>query len=502
MDTINDMPSLAHDPFFIDNYRYKTEPYQHQHRIFLDSRDEKHKGLFAEMGTGKTKILIDTIAHLWYQKRIKNVLIIAPKGVYKNWFSIEIPKHLPSDIPLYEFVWSSSLSREQKVQFDNLHMSRNDDKLRIVYMNVEALSTEKGGHFALTFVKYNKGGIMGIIDESTSIKSASAKRSKMALLFGPKLDYTRIASGLPTPQSPVDMFSQLKFLDPYCLPTQSFFAFRNRYCVMREVRLGPRRFNKIVGFKNMDELHAIMERVGYRVLKKDCLDLPEKIYQIREVPLTDDQQIAYDALVRDTMMQINDERARGVVTAPLMITRLVKLHQIACGHLVLDDGQIVDMSKARIEALEEALNEMATPVLIWATYRNDIRRIVSYLSEKFGPEKVGHFYGDSSDKERLQTLTDFYDGRLHYFVGNPATGGYGLSLVRAHNVVYYSNSYNLEHRLQSEDRVHRIGQKSPCTYVDLVARGTVDERIITALRNKETLARALLDQGAEFFRQA
>lgn len=493
------MPIDTNGPHFVENYRYKTKPYAHQHRIFTHSRDRRYVGLFAEMGTGKTKICIDTIAHLWKTKQITGALIIAPKGVYRNWHTKEVPAHMPDDVPLYEFVWSPTLDRHMKSQFENLYMSRNDDKLRIIYMNVEALSTEKGGHFAMTFCKYTKS-VMAIVDESTTIKSSAAKRTKVAIEATKNVAFRRIASGLPTPQSPVDMFSQLKFLDPYCLPTQSFFAFRNRYCVMREVRLGPRRFNKIVGFKNMDELHAIMERVGYRVLKKDCLDLPEKTYQIREVDLSDQQRDAYEALVRDTMMQINDERMRGVVTAPLMITRLVKLHQVACGHLVMDGGDILDFSTPRLTALDEVLDDMEPPVLIWATYRHDIRRIVDLLSKKYGPQKVAHFYGDSSSKEREDALTGFYEGRVSYFVGNPAVGGYGLSLVRSHNVIYYSNSYNLEHRLQSEDRVHRIGQTLPVTYIDLVARGTVDEKILTALRNKETLARALLDQGAEFFR--
>ncbi len=492
---------LVNDPHFIADYRYKTDPYDHQHRIFLDSRDRRRVGLFAEMGTGKTKIIIDTIAHLWYKGLVKHVLIVAPKGVYLNWRDKEIPAHMPDDVPLYEFTWSAVLYREQQKQFNDLYMTKHNDKLRIVYMNVEALSTEKGGHMALTFVKHSLGGIMGVIDESTSIKNSGAKRTKMALLVAKRLDYSRIASGLPTPQSPVDMFSQLRWLDEYCLPTSSFFAFRNRYCVMKEVRLGPRRFNQIVGFKNMDELHGIMEKVGYRVLKKDCLDLPEKVFLERDVQLSAEQRDAYNALVQDTMMQINDDTRRGVVTAPLMITRLIKLHQIACGHLVMDGGEILDFSTPRLEALEEVLDEMEPPVLIWATYRHDVRRITDLLSKKYGPEKVGSFYGDTSDKERAAVLSAFYEGRLNYFVGNPAVGGYGLSLTRSHNVVYYSNSYNLEHRAQSEDRIHRIGQRETCTYVDLIARGTVDERIITALKNKETLARALLDQGAEFFRQ-
>lgn len=501
METINNMSIDTNDPFFLADYRYRTRPYKHQHEIFVDSRDAPYKGLFTEMGTGKSKICIDTIAHLWYSGKIKNVLIIAPKGVYKNWRDKEIPAHMPTDVPLYEFTWSSTLNAKQKALFDNLYMSKNDDKLRIVYMNVEALSTEKGGHMAMTFCKYAKGGIIAILDESTTIKNSAAKRSKVAVEACKNVPYRRIASGLPTPQSPVDMFQQLRWLDPYALPTQSFFAFRNRYCVMREVRLGPRRFNKIVGFKNMDELHTIMERVGYRVLKKDCLDLPEKIYVTREVELEERQALAYDALVRDTMMQINDEYMRGVVTAPLMITRLVKLHQIACGHLVMDGGEILDFSAPRLETLQEVLDEMEPPVLIWATYRHDIRRLVDLIGKKYGETKVAHFYGDTTAKERDEALRGFYEGDIDYFVGNPATGGYGLSLTRSHNVIYYSNSYNLEHRLQSEDRVHRIGQQSAVTYVDLVAKGTVDERIITALRNKETLARTLLDQGAEFFRQ-
>jgi SNF2 family DNA or RNA helicase len=250
-------------------------------------------------------------------------------------------------------------------------------------------------------------------------------------------------------------------------------------------------FNMVVRYQRLDELAEKIDDFSYRVLKDDCLDLPEKIYQVRNVPMTTKQLEMYMTMKRMAIAELGGER----LTALSALTQILRLHQIVCGHVKLDNGEVKAVENNRIKELMNILEETSGKVLIWANYRHDIQTIAKEISKVHGPRSVATFYGDTSNEERQRIIDEFQnEEELRYFVANPKTGGYGLTLTRSHTVVYYSNSYDLEVRLQSEDRVHRIGQTSKVTYVDLVTEGTVDEKIVQSLRNKINIATQVMGE--------
>jgi SNF2 family DNA or RNA helicase len=272
----------------------------------------------------------------------------------------------------------------------------------------------------------------------------------------------------------------------------SYYAFQARYAVLVERRMATHTFKQIVGYRRLDELQKRLDNFSFRVTKEECLDLPDKVYTRREVEMTAEQRKAYDQMKLMALSVIDE----GIVSTNNALTQLMRLHQICCGHVKLDDGSEVDFPNNRIDELLAALEEVDGKVIIWANYRKDIERIKNRLQHDYGMTAVASYYGDTEAEERQEIVTRFQDpgDSLRFFVGNPRTGGYGLTLTAAKTVIYYSNNFDLEVRLQSEDRAHRIGQTSKVTYIDLITPGTVDEHIVKALRNKINIASAVLGE--------
>ena len=238
----------------------------------------------------------------------------------------------------------------------------------------------------------------------------------------------------------------------------------------------------------------MIEQFSYRVLKKDCLDLPEKTYTVRYVSTTKEQLEMYESLRRHAMVLFEDGE---MTSAPAVITQLLRLQQILSGHLKTDEGEMVTFPSKRMDALSELLEEHDGKAIIWSRFRYDIQQIVEMLNNKFGPGVAAAYYGDTPDDERLRIVQNFQSSsNLRFFVGNPATAGYGLTLTEANLVVYYANDFNLETRMQSEDRAHRIGQHNPVTYVDLITEGSIDEKIVKALRAKIDIGAKVLGEEA------
>lgn len=469
-------------------YPFKTKPYAHQRQAWDMSKQKDEFALFMEMGTGKTKVAIDTIAYLYDTGRITSALIVAPKGVYMNWVTKEIPTHLPDHIVTQIASWHPSPRKAEQEQLD-LIMNQTDD-LRILVMNVEAFSTERGTKFANLFLDL-AGRCCMVVDESTTIKNISAQRTKNIVKVGGKAAYRRILTGEPVTRSPLDVYSQAQFLNPHLLGFSSYYTFRNRYAVMVDIKAGTRSFKKIVGYNRLDELTNSLKSFSFRVKKSDCLDLPPKVYQYRFVELTKEQEKLYNQ-VKETAIAFLEGKA---LTVDNVLTEILRLHQITCGHFKSDDGQVVEVPNNRLNELMDLLEEASDKVIIWATYVADIERIVKKLTEVYGPESTVSYYGATSTDDRTSAVTRFQqDPGTRFFVGNPSTGGMGITLTAADTVVYYSNSYNLEHRIQSEDRAHRIGQDKSVNYVDLVVPKTIDEKIIKALREKKNIAAKVLGE--------
>ena len=267
-------------------YKFKTKPYGHQITALEKSWDKEEYGYFMEMGTGKSKVLVDNIAMLYDKGKINAALIIAPKGVYRNWFSGEIPNHLPSHIDHKTVIWTATTSKAKDKEYQQLF--KIDYDLHILIMNVEAFSTKKGLEFATKFLNCHKT-IMAI-DESTTIKTPTAKRTKAILTLGKLAKYRRILTGSPVTKSPLDLYTQCNFLHEELLGFNSYYTFRNRYATMIDRNFGGRRVQIVGGYKRLDELSDSLKKFSYRVLKEDCLDLPEKVYIQREVELSDEQK--------------------------------------------------------------------------------------------------------------------------------------------------------------------------------------------------------------------
>ena len=470
------------------NYKFKTKPYAHQITALEKSWDRTEYGYFMEMGTGKSKVLVDNMAMLYDKGRINGAVIVAPKGVYRNWYSQEIPNHLPSHIQPKMVLWTALTSKKKDKEYQTLFETGHD--LHILIINVEALSTKKGLDFAAKFMRCHK--TMLAIDESTTIKNPSAKRTKSILALGKEATYRRILTGSPVTKSPLDLYTQCGFLNSFLLGYDSFYAFRNRYANMIDRNFGGRRVQLIGSYKRLDELADKLKAFSYRVLKDDCLDLPDKVYIRREVDLTDEQSKAYATMKSAALASLKGKMA----TAPHVLTQMMRLHQITCGHLRNDDGTITEIKNNRLKELINLLDEVEGKVIIWANYVYDIENLVKVISDEFGADSIVQYYGAIPAEQRQQNIEKFQDpnSKTRFFVGNPQTGGYGITLTCANTVVYYSNGYDLEKRLQSEDRAHRIGQKKAVTYVDIITPKTVDEKIRKALRKKINIATEIMGE--------
>jgi SNF2 family DNA or RNA helicase len=472
----------------VKDYRFKTKPYAHQITALEKSWDKEEYAYFMEMGTGKSKVLIDNIAILYDKGKINGVLIIAPKGVYKNWYSSEIPTHLASHIQYKSVLWTASSSKTKQEELNSLFKS--DFNLHVLVMNVEALSTPKGLQFALKFLNSHK--TLMAVDESTTIKTPSAKRTKSILALSKSAVYRRILTGSPITKSPLDLYTQCGFLNEDLLGFSSYYAFRSRYAHMIERNFGGRRVQIVKSYQRLDELSKLIEPFSYRVLKEDCLDLPEKIFIRREIELTEEQLKLYSTMKQMALATLNGK----LLTAPNVLTQLMRLHQITCGHFKSDDGKIQELKNNRLEELMSILEETEGKAIIWANYIYDIERISAAIKKEYGDDSVVEYYGAIHTDERQKNIERFQDPQspFRFFIGNPQTGGYGITLTAANTVIYYSNGYDLEKRLQSEDRAHRIGQKKSVTYIDLIAEKTIDEKIVKALRKKIDIASQIMGE--------
>jgi SNF2 family DNA or RNA helicase len=468
-------------------YPYKTKPYEHQRKALKESAERTTYALFMEMGTGKTKTTIDNIAYLYLKKRIDSALIVAPKSVYTVWKN-EINTHLPDQIERIAYAWKVDKPKQLQPFITKKGL------LKFFLINVEALSTKKGLEICNKYLLNQPNNIM-VIDESTTIKNPKAKRTKNILALRWRAKMRRILTGSPVTKSPLDLYSQCAFLDPALLGFKSYYAFRNRYCTFDEVYIARGEAIMVPdGYTNLDELEQKLKNFSIRLTKDECLDIPEKIYQKREVIISGDQKRIYDRLRIEALAKFENE----TISVHNQLTELLRLHQVANGYCKSDDGEILQFNNEKLKALLEILEETDQKVIIWATYVHNINEIIASLNDKYGSETVVSIYGETSQSDRMLAVDRFQnDDKCRFFVGNPTTGGYGLTLTAAKYVIYYSNNYNLEVRKQSEDRAHRIGQTKNVVYIDIMAKDTIDEKIVKALKRKNQLSAKTLGDKAK-----
>ena len=451
------------------------------------SWNKENFAYFMEMGTGKTKVLIDNMSMLYDKGKIDGALIVAPKGVVKTWYEQELPTHLPDHIENVTVLWQSNITKKQQEKLETLY--EIGTALHILIMNVEALSTEKGVKFASKFL--NSHRTMMAIDESTTIKTPTAKRTKNIIDLGKHAKYRRILTGSPITKNPLDLYTQCEFLDPYLLDFASYYSFRNRYAEMKTMHLRGRSIQVVSEFKNLGELSDTVKTFSERVLKEDCLDLPPKVFMKRYVTLTADQKKLYNQMKEQALAILNGK----MTTTMTVLTQLMRLHQITCGHFTADDGSTQAVDSNRLNELMSVLEETEGKAIIWANYQLSVGEIIQRIIKEYGEDSYVHYYGLTSQEDRQNNIRKFQnDPNCRFIIGTPQTGGYGITLTQAHTVIYYSNSYDLEKRLQSEDRAHRIGQKKTVTYIDLICEDTVDEKIVKALRDKINIASEVMGE--------
>jgi SNF2 family DNA or RNA helicase len=383
----------------IMNYKFKTKPYDHQMTALEKSWNKESYAYFMEMGTGKTKVLIDNLAMLYDKGKVNGALIIAPKGVVGTWYSNELPTHLPDHIENVTVLWQANITKKQQENLDTLF--EKGESLHILIMNVEALSTEKGFVFANKFLSCHE--TMMAIDESTTIKTPSAKRTKNILSLTKETKYRRIMTGSPVTKNPLDLFSQCEFLSPWLLDFTSYYSFRNRYAQMKTLNMHGRQIQIVNGFKNLGELSDKLKDFSYRVLKEDCLDLPDKIFIKRQISLSKEQRKLYDQMKQEALAILNGKQSTTVNT----LTQLMRLHQITCGHFTDDNGQIQAIENNRIKELLSIIEDMDGKAIIWAHYQYDIKNIIKEIEKIYGPGSVVDYYGLTLKEDRQPILRNF-----------------------------------------------------------------------------------------------
>lgn len=478
-------------PEAANDFRFKSKPFDHQLRAFLMSRDREAFGYFMEMGTGKSKVLIDVICWLYSHGKIDAALIAAPNGVHRQWINEQLRDHVPDHIEYEATYYESGASQKQKDKINEVY--RASGKLRIIAINVEALSHKSGMTFAQNFLSGSRA--MFAIDESSRIKSASSIRTKNCLALAKLAKYRRILSGTPVTNGPEDLYSQFLFLHPNILGFNSFYTFRNRYCVTQQIPGAPSGAVRIVSYQNLDELQKRLDGHSFRVLKEDCLDLPQKTFTCREVEFDPEQKKLYLQLRDEFLVQLDSGH---ILDAPLAVTRLMRLQQILCGHLRVkaedgDKSPWVPVPTKRLDVLMDCIEEAAgAKTIVWARFEPDIKQIANRLKDA----GIGfvEYYGATTQEERIAAIELFRnDPDCTVFLSNPAAGGIGLNLTVSANMIWYSCDFDLEKYLQANDRIHRIGQEKPVTYIHLVTTGSLDQKVYLALKNKKTMADTLLD---------
>lgn len=453
----------------------------------MRSRDLEEFALFAEQGTGKTKIAIDNTAYLYAKGEVDALVVIAPNGVHFNWWENEIPAHMPPYIPCVGFVWRSAKAGLASTQKAFNEVMYADDKLKVFCFNIDAVITKKGFEALKKILNLHK--CMLVVDESHFIKTPKAQRTKKIIKLGKLASYRRILTGTPVTQSPLDLYTQLAFLSEHILGFTSFYAFRNRYADMHDEvnRKTGRSYKVVTGYKHLEELTLALDTHGARVRKEDCLDLPPKLFEKYYVDLSKEQKRIYKSLSDDLFAELNGEE----ITTPLVLTKMLRLQQVVGGHFPTEEGEMrIDEVCPRELALLDILSASSGKVIIWSRFTAEIRALSKIIRTIYGDSSCVEYYGATSQDERMNNVSHFQDADsdVRFFIGQPRSGGTGITLHQAETVIYYSNDFSLATRLQSEDRAHRIGQTKNVTYVDIVANDTLDSKVTEALRNKLELA--------------
>lgn len=471
-------------------YAERHPSYAHQRACRAKAKLRPAFGIFAEMGCGKSKIVLDELGEAYNAGTITRALVVAGKGSYADWINEHLPTHCA--VPYVAHLWRGGSAKEQREL--NTWLATPDaaqGALRVLVVNVEACgSSLKAQQLVEHFVRNGRCAI--VVDESSKIKNPTALRTKFLCKVGRRSPLKRIMTGSPVTKNPLDLYGQFQFLGEGLLGYRNFNAFRARYVLLNKIVVNNRLVDVVATPcipLNIDELESRVAQHSYRILKKDCLDLPPKVYERVTVELTNEQERMLEELKRWATTQLETGE---YVSGSNAVSLMLRAHQIICGHTVDESGVVHAVPNNRLAALENALEETSGKVIIWCAYRHDVDTVLAMLGRVYGRGAAVRYDGTVPAAQRDVAKERFQHGDARFFVGTLSTGAYGLTLTASNTTFYYSNSYDLELRLQSEDRNHRIGQGSSVTYVDLVCPGTIDDKILQALRNKQNIAERIM----------
>lgn len=510
-------------------YEPQKLPWKHQQQALKKMKGKTNFALLMAMRTGKTKIIIDDFGVMEKVGEVDDLLVICPAGAYRTW-SLAFKEHASLDLIKRAriYVWSADQTSAAHNRALDAFLRRRGP--RILLVNIEALSSvARARNLVLEFA--SQGKCYGVVDESTTIKNVDAERAKFITeKLKPRLMVRRILTGLPTPRSPLDLFGQFLFLDPAILGYDNYVTFERRYADIQKICILPiaklrgmlakrvgKRFKlegigtvdvadlgrndvlleleragvyvqtipKLRGYRNEEELAVRIKDYSYRVRLEDCYDMPPKTYAIREVAKTKEQERNY----REMLEQCTTELASMTyVTADNVVTRMLKLHQILCGHVIDEDGDEREIPENKTQAVLDLLEEYDGKAVIWVCYDHDIGKVVSALRKAYGPGSVARFWGGNRKTREAESDSFMTDPECRFMVATSAAGKFGRTWTIANLLIYYASTNNLEHRSQSEERASGVDKTDFVNCVDLVVPGTVEVKILEAIREKMNMS--------------
>jgi len=454
-------------------------PFRHQREAFTLAMSRPATAILHEMGCGKTLTTVAVMGRRYLDGQIQRALVVAPLSVVPVWGK-EIAQYADFPVTVTPLKGSSAQKAQQLQQTGNNGLSVvviNYESARLIEAELHAWKPD-----------------MIVLDESQRIKNPQAAQSKVFHRLGTKARYRMILTGTPIGNSPLDIWSQYRFLAPDIFPS-SFYAFRNRYATM-----GGYEGRQVIAYKHLDELTQKAHSIAHRARKEDALDLPEYTDQTLYCTLEPEARKLYKKLKRDAVAELEKDK---LITAPRIITQMLRLSQLTGGFLRADDETLPrQVSKAKINVLKEALEDLLADenrkVVIFARFLPEIEAICTLLGEMI----VGYrmITGAVNVTRRSEYVNDFQtDPNVRVFVAQTRTAGLGITLHAADTAIFYSLDYSYVDYQQARDRIHRAGQHRPCTAIHLVAEDTIDETVFDALRKKQNIAESIVDKWKEVF---
>ena len=419
--------------------------------------------------------------------KIDRVLIVAPTSVVAVW-----PKEF-QEFADFKYTCRTLLG-------DKTHRLRelNDlQKFPFKAMKVAVINYESTWREGIFEALQEYDADLIICDESQRIKTHDAEQSKALHKLGDQARYKLILSGTPVQNNAIDIYSQYRFLDSTIFG-ENFYKFRNRYAVM-----GGFNRKQIVGYKDLDGLIKKEHSIAFRITKNEAIDLPEQTFETRRVHFSKKEQDLYNRIKRDSYAELD---SGGQITATTVLTKLLRLQQLTGGFLVKDDASKPEqVSRAKLDALSDIIEDYVIgsgkKLVIFARFIAEVKAIID-LATKLLPRgmKQVAIYGDIKKEDRGDIVKQFQeDPSTTVFIGQIDTAGTGITLTAADTCVYYSKNFNYATYSQSLSRIHRIGQRNVCTYIDLEVDKTIDELISQSLAKKEDMAKTVVDDWRAYF---